>query len=283
MNPYRLARRAAGRARRSVATGVAQLRDAHQERHWIAAGLGLPLRENERRLNRLRNAEAGKRVFILANGPSLKQTDVDRLCGEVAIASNAVFLLFETKRFRPKYYTVEDYLVAEDRSREIAELKGPWKIFPEDVRGFIPPDERTVYVNFPREYEGFPKFSEDCRRVVYWGGTVSFMNMQLAYYLGASEIYLIGFDHNYAAPKTADVVDGYVITSQTDDVNHFDSRYFGAGYRWHDPNVERMEQSYRAARDFFAARGVPIYNATAGGRLEVFPRVDFDSLFEGNG
>src|SRR5689334_9121246 len=108
MNPYRLARRAAGRARRSVARGVEQLKTAHAERRWIAAGLGLPLQENERRLNALRNAEKGKRIFILANGPSLKETDVDCLCNEVTIASNAVFLLFETKRFRPKYYTVED-------------------------------------------------------------------------------------------------------------------------------------------------------------------------------
>lgn len=105
------------------------------------------------------------------------------------------------------------------------------------------------------------------------------MNMQLAHYLGASIIYLIGFDHNYVKPKAADRVDGPVITSATDDSNHFDPRYFGAGYRWHDPKVERMEKAYRVAKDFFNAHGVQIFNATAGGKLEVFPRVNFDSLF----
>lgn len=245
---------------------------------WAASGHGLPLRDNERRLARLRNREAGKRIFIVGNGPSLNATDVDRLCGEVTIASNGIFLIFDRKRFRPTYYTIEDDLVAEDRGAEAAAMKGCWKIFPEDVRQCIPSDEQTIYVNLRRE-EGTPRFSNNGRRSLYWGGTVTYMNMQLAHYLGAKAIYLVGFDHHYALPQPRDQVDGCVITSATDDVNHFDGRYFGPGYRWHDPQVQRMEASYRAALAFFKAHGVEVFNATAGGYLEVFPRVEFDSLF----
>lgn len=248
-------------------------------RHRLASW-GIPLTSNERRLSSLRNRHKGERVFILGNGPSLNLTDVDRLCGEVTIASNAIFLLYETKKFRTRYYTIEDYLVAEDRKDEAGALKGSWKIFPEDVRRFIKPDLETIYINFLRNYDGFPKFTDDFLRCVYWGGTVTYMNIQLAHYLGASEIYLIGFDHNYARPASNDDVQGTVITSAADnDSNHFDPRYFGSGYRWHDPKVERMEDAYRAANDFLKARGVSVFNATAGGRLEVFPRVDFESLF----
>ena len=106
------------------------------------------------------------------------------------------------------------------------------------------------------------------------------MNLQLAYYLGASKIYLIGFDHNYAPPSAQDNVKGSVITSAVADVNHFDARYFGAGYRWHDPNIERMERAYLCAKRFLDAKGVQVFNATHGGALEVFPRVDYDLLFE---
>jgi hypothetical protein len=248
-------------------------------RHRLAA-LGMPLTSNERRLRSLGNRHKGRRIFILANGPSLNRTDVDRLCGEVSIASNAIFLLFDKKQFRPTYYTIEDYLVAEDRRKEASSLKGCWKLFPEDVRKFIQRDEHTIYVNFLRHYDGFPMFTDDFRRRVYWGGTVTFMNMQLAYYLGASQIYLVGFDHNYARPAAGDNVQGTVITSAANnDANHFDPRYFGSGYRWHDPKVERMEDAYRVAHSFFRAHGVEVFNATAGGKLEVFPRVDFDSLF----
>lgn len=247
--------------------------------YWKSAGFGYPLRKNEQHLAALRGRENGKRVFILANGPSLNFTDVDKLCNEISIASNAIFLLFDKKRFRPTYYTIEDYLVAEDRSKEVAALKGFWKLFPEDVIKFIPPDEHTIYMNFLRQYEGFPKFTDNFLSHVFWGGTVTLMNMQLAHYLGASKIYLIGFDHNYSKPKTADKVDGAVITSASDDSNHFDPRYFGAGYRWHDPKVERMEEAYRMAKAYFDSHGVEVFNATFGGKLEVFPRVEFESLF----
>ena len=279
MSTGNIPQRVVRRILNTVRTKSNQAQLAWERLCWASSGIGIPLRENERRLARLRNREAGKRIFILANGPSLHSTDVDRLCGEATIASNAIFLLFDRKRFRPRYYTIEDYLVAEDRGKETASLGGCCKIFPADVRRFIPVDEHTIFVDFPRLHEASPKFSGDARRRIYWGGTVSYMNMQLAYYLGAAKIYLVGFDHNYQAPDPRDKVDGYVITSAVDDRNHFDPRYFGAGYRWHDPNVARMENAYRVAYDFLRSRGVEIFNATAGGKLEVFPRVDFESLF----
>jgi hypothetical protein len=274
-----LLRNAAAHSLRAARSSPDRVRAAWRRACFASAGARIPLRVNEWRLLRLRGRERGKRIFILGNGPSLNHTDVDRLVGEVSIASNGIFLLFDRKRYRPTYYTIEDYLVAEDRRREAAALRGFWKLFPDDVRRFIPPDERTAYLNFLRDYDGFPRFTTNFPSHVYWGGTVSFLNLQLAYYLGASEIYLLGFDHSYAKPGPRDQVHGTVITSGAADQSHFDPRYFGAGYRWHDPAVERMEEAYRVARAFLESRGVRVCNATHGGNLEVFPRVSFDSLF----
>ena len=240
---------------------------------------GFPLRKNERDILNLKWKENGKRIFILGNGPSLNSTDVDLLCGDVSIASNAVFLLFDRKKFRPTYYTIEDYLVAEDRAQEASSYKHGWKIFPNDLKKFIKSDRLTMFINFQRNYQDFPKFSDNFLNSVFWGGTVTYMNLQLAYYLGAKEIYLIGFDHNYSSPAISDKVNGPVITSMTEDINHFDPRYFGSGYRWHDPKVERMEEGYIYAKKFLESKGVKVFNATRGGKLEVFERVDFDSLF----
>src|SRR3954463_6832742 len=156
-------RRAAGRVVRvprrifhALKASPTTARSAWRGLCYRAAGSGIPLRTSDRRLARLRGREQGKRIFILGNGPSLNRTDVDKLVGEVSIASNAIFLLFDRKRYRPTYYTIEDYLVAEDRRKEAAALTGAWKLFPADVRHHIPVDDRTMYVNFVRDYEGYP-------------------------------------------------------------------------------------------------------------------------------
>jgi hypothetical protein len=235
---------------------------------------------NLERLRALRNAHAGRRCFVLGNGPSLLKTDVRRLRAEVTIGSNALFLIFEQMGYRPTYHTVEDLLVAEDRAGELNAMRGTIKIFPRDLAYCLQPDAATLYINFRRNYAGFPRFSEAFDRICYWGGTVSMLNLQLAYYLGCNPIYLIGFDHSYRVPPH---LSSHIIHSQADDVNHIHPDYFGKGYRWHDPMVERMELAYRTARQFLDARGVRVYNATAGGKLEVFERADFGEVVGAGG
>jgi len=40
-----------------------------------------------------------------------------------------------------------------------------------------------------------------------------------------------------------------------------------------------VERAYKTAKKYADRHGVKIYNATRGGNLEVFERVDFDTLF----
>ena len=102
--------------------------------------------------------------------------------------------------------------------------------------------------------------------------------------MGFETVYLIGFDHNYTIPKEAIRYNNDLsILSTSDDVNHFSKDYFGKGKRWHDPMLDRMEKAYRKARKFFEADGRKVINATAGGKLEVFERRDYTSLFKADG
>lgn len=247
---------------------------------YVVAGHGISVRTNEARLLELKDRHRGRRIFIIGGGPSLRQTDVRRLKDEITIGCNAIFLMFEEMGFLPTYYTVEDVLMAEDRAEEINAMRGTTKIFPRDLRYCLKPDEDTSYINFIRDYSTRPfGFSSDFVRRVFWGGTVTYLNLQLAYYLGCREIYLIGIDHNYHAPSEKDKVDGTVITSRSSDINHFHPDYFGPGYRWHDPKVDRMEMAYRQAKSYFDGHGVAAYNASAETRLEVFPLVRYETLF----
>ena len=216
----------------------------------------------------------------MGNGPSLRKTDFTLLRNEVTIASNGIFLLFEEMGYKPTFLTVEDRLVAEDRAYELNRISGTQKIFPKDLDYCLEHDSWTLYVNFVREYKDFPKFSGKFDRIAYWGGTVSVLNLQLAYHLGCNPIYLIGFDHSYTIPTS--VSDSPIITSQGDDPNHFHPDYFGKGYRWHDPQIDRMEAGFQACRAFLQADGVSVYNATAGGKLEIFDRISYESIVTKN-
>ena len=241
------------------------------ERLWAASSDG---RASFAALSALRGAYSDRRCFVIGNGPSLTMADLEAIKDEVSIASNGIFLAFEDSSFRPTYYTVEDRLVAEDRATEISKIERVTKIIPVDLRTILAPSPETISVWFRRSYNAFPLFSTDLSSGAFFGGTVTYLNLQLAFHLGCPEVYLIGVDHSYQVPETS----SHVITSSQADVNHFHQDYFGPGYRWHDPKVERMELAYGKARVVFESQGRQVLNATRGGELTVFPRVSLDSL-----
>lgn len=233
-------------------------------------------------LAKFRNRHAGERCFILGGGPSLKKIDPAPLRNEFTFGVNGVFLIYDWLGFEPSYYVVEDFLVFEDRWRDIMKrVLGSTCFFPVQFRH--PQFDRDNHVYFRAIYEfdpraGFPRFSENPARLMWIGGTVTYICLQLALYMGFKEVYLVGMDHNYVKPDHVRT-SGNVWTSTGADPNHFHPDYFGSGYRWHDPQVARMEIAYRKAREVYAARGVSIRNATAGGRLEIFERVEYQRLF----
>jgi hypothetical protein len=107
---------------------------------------------------------------------------------------------------------------------------------------------------------------------------VTIINLQLAYYMGFTEVILIGMDFSYTIPDDAKI-DGSNITSMSDDPNHFHPDYFGKGKVWKDPQLDRVLANYRLANLVYESDGRRIVNATPGGKLELFERVPYDELF----
>ena len=236
-------------------------------------------------LKALREKYKGKeRCFIIGNGPSLNKTDLSVLKDEVVFAVNGFFLKANELDWVPTFYVVEDHLVAEDRREWINKFQGPTKLFPAYLGYCLEENDDTIFFNH-RPRKSYPRgfdFSTDASKVTYAGCTVTFTCLQLAHYLGFKEIYLIGVDADYNLPKDLNTSDSYsvgVLDMKSDDVNHFHPDYFGKGFRWHDPQVEKMIEAYGEARRVADESGRRIYNATVGGKLEVFERRSFKSLF----
>lgn len=96
------------------------------------------------------------------------------------------------------------------------------------------------------------------------GGNVTYVAMQLAYYMWLSKAILIGVDHNFATQGQPHKV----VVSQGDDPNHFSRRYFGRDFRWKLPDLEMSEIAYRLAGEGYVGAGREILDATVGGKLE---------------
>ena len=228
------------------------------------------------RVGDFKNIHQDVPAWIIGNGPSLRRMDLSLLKHEITFGMKSIFLGFDLLGFIPNYYTVEDNFVAEDNNRQISQLEGSIKFFPRDLSYCLKGDDQTCWVNFVRHYQPYPQFSSNCSEIIYWGSTVTYLAIQLAYFMGCDPLYLIGVDFDYIVPNYADGQNE--ITSREDDVNHFHPAYFGPGKRWHHPRLDRVEPSYKEALRFLKAEDRRIFNATVGGKLEVFDRVNYKTI-----
>jgi hypothetical protein len=238
--------------------------------------LGLALTANDRRITRLKNRHKGKRAFIIGNGPSLRTSDLDLLSDEITFAFNRIYLFFDQSRFRPKYYLVADPLVVQQNYQAINQLSGFVKIYPQKQPLLKPSKESIFLATFARKN---PKFSHNPLRCVHLEETISTVAFQLAFYMGIQDVYLLGMDFHYPSlDKLGDKTKRVVISDGT--VDHFHSDYRKKGVQWHLPDLDAMKSEFLMVRSTYESSGRRILNATRGGRLELFPRVDFDQLLD---
>jgi GT2 family glycosyltransferase len=236
-------------------------------------------------LERFRNAFLGKRCFIIGNGPSLNKHDLSLIENEYTFGVNSFYYKTRETGFRPFFYVVEDSSVMKENIDEIRNYYAPFKFFPTVYKGIHAKEPNTFFFEMNRGfYEktspnyAVPRFSTDATKELFCGQSVTYINLQLAYFMGFTEVYLIGMDFSYVIPESHSRT-GDVLLSDTDDENHFHKDYFGKGKTWKDPKLERVGNNYKMAKVVYESVGRKIYNATVGGSLEIFDRVDYDGLF----
>jgi hypothetical protein len=251
---------------------VRESRDAFERALlWPAATYHPWRRDSIDKLAAFKDKHRGQRCFIIGNGPSLKQTDLSQLKDEYTLGQNRIYLAFPEIGFETKYFLSVNDLVIEQCAREIQALEMPrfvsWR-----ARKWLKPQDNLFFIH--TTYTG-EKFARDIRERVWEGGTVTYTSLQVAYFLGFSQVILVGVDHNYVTQGKPNAT----VTSQGDDPNHFHPGYFGKGFRWQLPDLIQWEEAYRLARRTFEADGRSVVDATVGGKLTVFPKVDYSALF----
>lgn len=230
---------------------------------------------NRKKLNKYHNLHKGKRCFIVANGPSLKETDLSLLENEITIGMNRIYLLEKINGFKPTYLASIDIPVQLSQfTKEYNDLNMV-RFYNWNYRSHFKSSESLLFLR--------GQFNSAFNTNILDKGvgnskSVTYACMHLAYFMGCSEVILIGKDHSY---NTGNATQGTrLINSTGNESNHFIEGYYKKGMKWGMPDYKMEEYTYKLAKEAFEKEGKKIIDATIGGKLEVFEKVDYYTLFK---
>lgn len=243
------------------------------------------------RLQKLKGIYEGKRCFVIGNGPSLKIEDLEKLDTEYSFACNSIYALYNKTKWRPSFYCAIDSIfcreMMSDKNDMMRLTDGCQMAFTSVLGEGIQHRDDSDFANvyYMKNLSENPiKFSTECSEQVYYGGTVAYTMLQLAVYMGFKEIYLIGIDFSFSVEHHMDgTITRNNIVNHMPEVEREEERFQQAMYERlgekYCAKVDLQLAGYQTAKEYADTHGIKIFNATRGGKLEVFERVNFDELF----
>lgn len=230
----------------------------------------------------LQNAYACKRGFIVATGPSLAYRNMSFLKDEITITMNLGPLMFDQWGFQPTFHLAADKYVY-PQFREVFEktikdtptkklvITSACETFPEELR-----DENTFFIPLKHPQE-IINFSKDPIRDGFWRGkTVAYDALQFAYFLGLSEVYLLGMDmtmnHDWGSNSHC-----YELQKNPRFKNlefpKTDSNYIQRGLPGHPEYWDLIKKYFSKAKETFEQEGKKIINDSRS-QMNVFQQED---------
>ncbi|MEH7380052.1 6-hydroxymethylpterin diphosphokinase MptE-like protein [Bacillus sp. JJ1533] len=244
---------------------------------YIFSKYSIPANRNNYRILKLKNKYNGKRCFIIGNGPSLMPEDLEMLKGEITFASNKIYKIFNKTTWRPTFYMVVDTIVLEENLKEINLVEAKTKFTLSCYKQLFNAD---IYFNNNLNKDKLGSFSNNIMESLYSSGTVSYHLLQIAHYMGFSEVYLLGHDYNFkgAISKTKDLS---FLEKENNSQLYFSKDYIREGEKKAGQAPEEMYKGMEKAKLIYEYSGRKIYNVTRLSYLDVFEMKNFDELYGG--
>lgn len=237
--------------------------------------------EKLNRTSKLQNIHEGETCFILGNGPSLNDINLSLLDSFRTFGTNGIFL-----KYTPSYFTTISNMFYLNHIDSIKRLSGCVKFIGQHLTDlqtggkneFILNTTWCVYgrafgLNFPAPF----RFSKRPDQIVYVGGSVLFVCLQLAYFMGFSKVILLGVDHHFGFPRSEAIYGGRNLEVKESDKVHFDPKYTPSGSSMHCDMIA-TERSFEIALKAFHKYGREIYNATEGTCLNIVPKLSLAKI-----
>lgn len=236
-----------------------------------------------------RNKHAGKRGFVIGTGPSLHTQDLSPLAGEITLTLSAFWKHPEVEKWQPTYYCFSDPLLF-DGSPTMSEFfrsmleRVPRTTFfaPLAARETVErekllPREQTHYVAFDGDLSEMNVDDIDLQTFVPGVMNVAQMCIMVAICMGLSPIYLLGLDHDWLAHQgeTKHFYRGHAGLDKHPEVKPVLADW---SYR-HLMECQIVGwKAYENLLDLARKKNIQILNATNGGFLDVYERVDYNEL-----
>lgn len=252
-------------------------------RNYLLREYGTLIKRN--RIFRDRHKE--QRCFVIGNGPSLRKQDLSPLRNEITLVSNSFYLHpIIDEAWQPTYYFLSDPIYFSDTANliEYDKLLGKIRLaaffVPHFARDFlikneVLPSERTYFVaSWGGPQEETWRAKPDLTSVMPGMQTVVQLAIMAAMYMGCSEIYLLGMDHDWLS-HGGDHINFYSKASADEQPQ---GNIQGWRYKSMMESVLVMWQIYEELEEMARAEGIKIVNASAGGFLDVFERGHYESI-----
>ena len=235
-----------------------------------------------------KNKHRHDRVFIIANGPSLKDTNLDLLKDEYCIAMNKISLVYEDTEWRPTYYLYASSNVNNptwgdswtDSVQKALKCDKTTSFIAERFKNRIDPKDKYSHVNwFDSLSETKPNldgdldpscFSTDIVERIDKSGTSVNIALQMAYWFGFTEVCFVGADLGWVKD-----------TGSTNDPNHFDSSYRADISNPEKANYQMRNVHSLALKKFIERGEISIYNASLKTVLDIYPVIDLEKYLGG--
>ncbi|KKN47984.1 hypothetical protein LCGC14_0657420 [marine sediment metagenome] len=199
------------------------------------------------------------RIFVLGNGPSLRNVDLHVLDNEITFGVNRIWL---HPWFRPMYFVAEARVLFKPKENVTAALQlavRGTKFISGRCRSFfpkkLPSNHGITWLNIQTSKD--PQFSEHCDQVVWSGMNVVFSALQLAFYMGATKVCFLGFEF-----------------SQVEGLGQPAEHWYSNELQRDQP-VDRSQRATALRYFAVAAKRFPnrIVNATLESQVQCFPKV----------
>lgn len=229
--------------------------------------------EDSKYIKGLKDSCSGERCFIIGNGPSLSREDLDLLTSEKTFAFNRIYEMYPYTKWRPTYYMVVDNSILQKwRFEDERALEAKTAVFLTHKKVVEKYNNQKAYQVFQKDVAPiqkrkpiFKRVCEDVSQYISVAQSVTINAMEMAFYMGFKEIYLLGLDHDYAIEidmRGKKYIDKNIKPHFEEDSDR--GRYFSF--------KEAMTIEYELCKKYADEHGIKIINVTRGGKLEVFER-----------